>query len=344
MDWLRWSGGMANVALDVLLQKWRTRHLPPLDCLDADVAGRTCIVTGPTSGIGRETAAALTKRNATVVLACRSAERGEKLLASLRAEAQAAGVMSPQLEVQLLDVASQASVRAFAQRWTAARRPLHVLINNAGVFSFSEVRKESPDGAEVHLATNCLGPHLLTLLLLPCLRAAAEAPGASPARVVNVSSRMHRLAAVPRDDPQLRRHYSSVLAYSTSKTAQIALTLELQRRLDSAGANIRCFAADPGEVLTDITRTLPPPLRAMYKALLPRILFTAQQGARSSVHCAGSAEALHQHSGGSPCFSSGCQPVAPAAHAADGQLAQWLWPWAAEQLHLTSAELNVACK
>lgn len=60
---------------------------------------------------------------------------------------------------------------------------------------------------------------------------------------------------------------------------QIALTLELQRRLDAAGANVCCFAADPGEVLTDITRTLPPPLRAMYKALLPHILFTAQQGA-----------------------------------------------------------------
>jgi NAD(P)-dependent dehydrogenase (short-subunit alcohol dehydrogenase family) len=160
--------------------------------------------------------------------------------------------------------------------------------------------------------------------------------------VVNVSSRMHRLATVPRRDPHLRRRFSSVAAYSVSKTAQVrkepvpqwhwtpnrasrpcsaalnsldadigrhgvhpgyprcheashtllsevvigasralqvALTLDLQRRLDAGGANVRCFAADPGEVLTDITRTLPRPLRAMYKALLPWILFTPAQGA-----------------------------------------------------------------
>lgn len=73
-------------------------------------------------------------------------------------------------------------------------------------------------------------------------------------------------------------------------------------------------------------------------------ILLAITGARCSVHCAGSAEALQQHAGGGPYFSSGCQPVAPAAHAADMQLAQWLWPWAAEQLHLTSAELGVTCK
>jgi NAD(P)-dependent dehydrogenase (short-subunit alcohol dehydrogenase family) len=125
-------------------------------------------------------------------------------------------------------------------------------------------REETQDGVELHMATNCLGPHLLTLLLLPCLRAAAQvhdlpppqqyppcstasaakacgsstkafvtltptldpkhraqARGAPPARVVNVSSRMHRLATVPRRDPQLRRRFGSVAAYSVSKTAQV---------------------------------------------------------------------------------------------------------------------------
>lgn len=161
-------------------------------------------------------------------------------------------------QVQLLDVASQASVRAFAKRWTAARRPLHVLVNNAGVFSFggdrlawqvmtmkapaccyikndsigywklmrifsstrcpgqfelclphAEVRKESPDGAEVHLATNCLGPHLLTLLLLPSLRAAAEVRdsanrlrAAPDAMLLRVSTRLHANNTCPTSLPR----------------------------------------------------------------------------------------------------------------------------------------------
>lgn len=284
-----------------------------------NVEGLTCIVTGPTSGIGRQTAFALVRRHAHVVLACRSLERGQQLLIEMKETAIAEGIAVPCIELELLDVSDTLSVRKFAGRWGS--RPLHVLINNAGIFNFGEARRVTSQGAEVHMATNCWGPHLLTLLLLPALKAGAQARSPGPSRVVNVTSRLYRigggslLATAPpgaapqkamsvepqpqQKQPEQRQQqqqvavaipavaHSSLSCYAASKFNQVALTAELGRQLAAEGAPVVCLLADPGEVLTDITRTLPAPLRWLYAKALPAILLTVQQGARSSVYAAG---------------------------------------------------------
>ncbi|EIE26364.1 NAD(P)-binding protein [Coccomyxa subellipsoidea C-169] len=196
------------------------------------------------SGIGRETAATLVRRNAHVVLACRNAERGEKLRKELYEEG-----------VQLLDVASLESVRSFAKSWQQQNRPLHMLVNNAGIFSMGAERSLTEDGFEAHMGTNHLGPFLLTMLLLPNLRQTAKRSNHSlPVRIVNVSSKMHELApSIDTADPHFgeQKAYSSLAAYNRSKLAQILFTAELRRRLPG-DCGVTAAAVHPGEVMTDV--------------------------------------------------------------------------------------------
>ncbi|GLC37596.1 hypothetical protein PLESTM_000625100 [Pleodorina starrii] len=231
---------------DIVFQTWGMRHLPRhIDDLGASAEGLTAIVTGPTSGIGEETAAALVRRGAKVVLACRSRQRGEDLRKALLTAAAAAGKPQPEIEVRILDLASLESVRRFASDWEAERRPLHILINNAGVFTIGAPRAETNDGFELHMGSNHLGHFLLTLSLLPSLRrgaaelaAAAAATtatavnvaangggGASRCRIVTVSSSYHALArkGISVSDPHLVRKgaFNADLAYAQSKLANV---------------------------------------------------------------------------------------------------------------------------
>ena len=124
-----------RIVADVLFQKLFLLRVGPPDAVGGPVAGRTLIVTGPTSGIGTETAAALARRGAHVVLACRDLVRGERLRAQLAAAAPLPGAPPPRVEVMKLDVSSKASVREFAAAWEArGNPPVHCLINNAGIF------------------------------------------------------------------------------------------------------------------------------------------------------------------------------------------------------------------
>ena len=148
----------------------RLRDDRPLPRLD----GRTCLVTGANAGLGYATTRGLAALGASVVMVCRSRERGERALGELAADAGGA------LRLEIADLADLGSVRALARRLLAAGEPLHVLVNNAGVLPSS--RSLSPDGNELTLATNVLGPFLLTNELAPLLRESA------PARIVNVTS------------------------------------------------------------------------------------------------------------------------------------------------------------
>ncbi|KAL4424097.1 hypothetical protein ABPG75_001398 [Micractinium tetrahymenae] len=336
METLRWCSEFVSVGLECCLQKLWMRGLPSLSLIGGPAEGLVVVVTGPTSGIGTETAAALAARGARVILACRSISRGEALKQQLEAEAQGAGQPQPQLEVMQLDLSSMQSVRQFAAAFRARGLPLHVLVNNAGIFTIAAARETTPDGFEAHLGTNHLGHFLLTLLLLPALQQGAQQRG-RPARVVNVSSKLHYMGSLRQHDINLQGQgvYSSLAAYAQSKLAQVLFAGELQRR---GGGQIISVSLHPGEVLTDVVRSLPGPMQKAYRLLLQTILLTPQQGARCSVYCATSPDLEKEKLRGSFYFDSNCAPVAPSREAQDARLAAWLWQWSATAVGLQPAD------
>ena len=208
--------------------RWSLDDLP-------DLTGRTAVVTGVSEGgLGHHTALELARRGARVVLAGRSPEKLDHTEELVRAEAPEA-----RLDHLHVDLASLASVREAAAR-AAALGPLDVLVNNAGVMAPPYTR--TVDGFELQMATNHLGPFLLTGLLLEQLVASADG------RVVTVSSLMHRRARrAPLGDPRVRRgRYLRWPEYAQTKLANLLFTHELQRRLDERDLPVRALAAHPG--------------------------------------------------------------------------------------------------
>jgi NAD(P)-dependent dehydrogenase (short-subunit alcohol dehydrogenase family) len=197
-----------------------------------DLAGRRAVVTGGASGIGVETARALAGAGAEVTLAVRDTAAGERVAAELTGA----------VHVAPLDLADQASVRAFADAWDG---PLHILVNNAGVMASPLGR--TPEGWELQFATNHLGHFALAARLLPALRAAGGA------RVVAVSSTAHLRSPVVFEDIHFeRREYEPWLAYGQSKTADVLFAVEADRRW--SGDGIRVNALNPGGIRTNLQR------------------------------------------------------------------------------------------
>ncbi len=203
---------------------------------------RVCIVTGPTSGIGKETARGLARLGARVTLACRDAARG----AAVRDEI-ARDTGNDHLEVRRIDLADPDSIRAFAVEFLATHARLDVLINNAGVLSFR--RRLTPQGLERHFAVHVLGPFLLTNRLVPLLRASA------PSRVINVGSATHYNGHVDLENLQGERRYGFLRAYSNSKLEILLLSYEFARRLAGTGVTVNCV--HPGAIRTDLYNGLP---------------------------------------------------------------------------------------
>ena len=199
--------------------------------------GRTCLITGATSGIGRATATALAGMGASLVLVARDRARGEETAAQI---AQQTGNRA----VTLLfgDLSSQAAVRRVAAEFLASEQPLHVLINNAGVVNLQ--RSVTVDGIETTFAVNHLAYFLLTNLLLDRLI------GSAPARIVNVSSDAHKFGPLDFDDLENTRRYRAMRVYGQSKLANILFTGELARRL--AGSGVTANSLHPGAVATNI--------------------------------------------------------------------------------------------
>lgn len=202
---------------------------------DWSIAGKTCLVTGATSGIGEAAAVALARAGAELVLVARSPARADATLARIRRAAPQA-----QLDVLYGDLSVQADVRRVAAEYAASGRRLHVLLNNAGLMM--DRRTETADGIETCFAVNHLAPFLLTNLLLDRLRESA------PARVVTVSSVAHRMAG-PFDLGWTQPgRYRPFHAYSASKLCNVLFTRELARRLEGTGVTATCV--HPGNVAT----------------------------------------------------------------------------------------------
>jgi NAD(P)-dependent dehydrogenase (short-subunit alcohol dehydrogenase family) len=236
---------------------------------------RTCLVTGGNSGIGKETARGLARLGYRVVLACRDPERGE---AARREIAETTG--NPAVELMVVDLGHQASIREFARALRDRHRELHVLVNNAGVWSSR--RREGPDGIEQTWAVNVLGYFLLTELLLDRLQESA------PARVVNVASQLAR--DLDLEDVEFRRRsYSGLSAYAQSKQADRMLTWALARRLEGTG--VTANAMHPGGVNTPLFAK-GGGLLAMAASLFAKVSArTPEEGADTVVWLASSPEA-----------------------------------------------------
>ncbi len=235
------------------------------------IEGRRVVITGPTSGIGREIATRLASLGAELVLACRDAGRGEQTAEDISRSTQAANVA-----VMPVDVSSQDSIRQFAREYRDRFSGPDVLINNAGIIRAG--RETSVDGIELTFATNAMGQYLLTLELLHGLKEGASA------RIVNVAS---SYASDPNfDDLQFeQRAYDGMQAYAQSKACDRLLTWALARRLQESGVTANAMA--PGLVMTDLYRDLPSEARMALEEMGAR---TVPEGADTAVWLASSPE------------------------------------------------------
>ncbi|MBA2579192.1 MAG: SDR family NAD(P)-dependent oxidoreductase [Euzebyaceae bacterium] len=215
---------------------WTSADIP-------DQTGRTFVVTGASSGVGRAAALELARHGAHVVMACRDVGKGD-----LAADAICRRHPRASVEVRALDLADLSSVRAFAAAFVEGGRGLDVLVNNAGVMGLP--RSLSADGYERQFATNHLGHFALTGLLLPAL-------SAEGVRVVTVTSSGHRAGRMRFGDLMGERRYRRFGAYFQSKLANLLFTYELQRRLARAGADAIAVACHPGVSSTALGRATP---------------------------------------------------------------------------------------
>lgn len=290
-----------------------------------DLAGKTALVTGASGGLGAETARALASKGAAVTLAVRDVPKGEGVAQAIR---EATG---SEVDVVELELDSLPSVRACAQGWLASHGVLNLLINNAGIMACPLAR--TSQGWESQFATNHLGHFLLTMSLLPALKAGA------PSRIVNLSSGAHRFGGIDFDDIHFNeREYNKFAAYGQSKTANVLFAVELGRRLEGSGVTVN--AVHPGVIMTDLGRHLTPEDLANFPGAtsVEEMKFkTVESGAATSVWAATAAE-LEGRSG---LYLEDCHVAAPATE--DGvQVGYSSWamdPEAAKRLFTLSEEL-----
>ena len=260
------------------MSKWTPQQMPSQQ-------GRLAIVTGANSGIGYQTARYLARAGATVILACRSAAKGEAARARIVAENAAA-----KIEVRALDVADLDSVRRFAAEFLSEGKPLDLLINNAGVMAIPE-RRTTPQGFEMQFGTNHLGHFALTGLLLPALLRQPKS------RVVTVASIAHKGGKLNFDDLNGERGYDPRGAYQQSKLANLVFGLEFDRRLRAHSANTTSVIAHPGVAVTNIiSNGMGTGMKGrVVGALLPLVAQSDDRGSWPLVYAATSSEV---HGGG----------------------------------------------
>jgi len=241
--------------------------------------GKNCLITGSTSGIGKQIAIGLAKLKANVIIVGRDRARCEETLEEIRKNASTSTDMN-QIAYYVADLSSQQSIRSLANEFLASHERLEILVNNAGVFYPS--RRTTIDGIEYTFAVNHLAPFLLTNLLYEKIKSS------KPSRIITTSSVAHRGANINFDDLQFERgHYSSFKAYSQSKLANVLFTNELSRRLKGSGVTANCF--HPGGVRTNLVQSGPWYYRLVWKIISP-FLISPERGADTAIYLASSSE------------------------------------------------------
>jgi NAD(P)-dependent dehydrogenase (short-subunit alcohol dehydrogenase family) len=269
---------------------------------DAQMRGKVCMVTGASSGIGKETAKALARIGATVVMVGKSRERGEVARREILAQ-----VPNASLELMAVDFSSLKAVRELASEFKSRYQRLHVLVNNAGTIPAG--REISADGFEMQFAVNHLAPFLLTNLLLDVIKLGA------PARIVNTSSGIHSRGKIDFDNLQAERGYSLFGAYGRSKLANVLFTYELAQRLKGTGVTANCFT--PGMTKTDLGRHIRGPSGFFFRHMGK----SPEEGARTAIYLASSPEV----EGVTGKYFSSCREVRSSDSSHDESLARRLW-------------------
>uniref|UniRef100_A0A4W3JLC2 Dehydrogenase/reductase (SDR family) member 13a, duplicate 3 n=1 Tax=Callorhinchus milii TaxID=7868 RepID=A0A4W3JLC2_CALMI len=283
---------------------------------DVSLNGRTVIVTGANTGIGKETALDMARRGARVVLACRSKDRAEAARFSRREDKTS----NNQVVFMHLDLASLKSVRAFAETFLKSEPQLHILINNAG---------KTEDGFSMGVGVNHFGHFLLTNLLLERLKQCV------PSRVVVLASETYRMVGL--DFSKLSRtepgHTNGFLDYAHSKLCNVLFARELSNRLE--GTNVTCYSVHPGEHSITLCGHQPAPIPAPRAGPgLSRftLQYTPQGGAQTSIHCAVQ-EGIERFSGR---YFSDCRVREVVAHARDDAVARKLWEFSERMVGLSA--------
>lgn len=278
------------------------------------MAGKVCLITGGTGGIGFVAARELARLGAAVTIVGRDQARGEAAMDAIRAA-------SGRQDIRYLraDLSDQSQIRQLAETVLADTPKLDVLVNNAG--GLFGKRKLSADGLEMTFALNHLSYFLLSHLLLPALEAA------KPARIVNVASAAHKGVALDFDDLQGEEHFNRWLAYKRSKLANVMFTYELARRIDGRGVTVN--ALHPGFVATDI---------GVRHSFVPGILWwigklraiSPEEGAKTSIYLASSPEVA----GSTGLYFSRCRPKPSSDASYDRAASTRLWDVSANLTHL----------
>ncbi|MBN3305001.1 RDH11 dehydrogenase, partial [Amia calva] len=237
---------------------------------DVKLDGKTAIVTGANTGIGKETAKDLARRGAWVILACRDMEKAKVAVNEIIEETGNDRVIPCKM-----DLSDTKSICEFAEQIYNMEEPIHFLINNAGVAMCPYTT--TADGYEMQFGVNHLGHFFLTFLLLDLLKQSA------PSRVINVSSVSHYMGKIQFDDLNSEKDYHPVKAYVQSKLANVLFTRELSRKLRGTGVTV--YAVDPGAVYTEAIRHMKQFIQ-IFITSFNFLIKTPAEGAYTTLYCA----------------------------------------------------------
>ncbi|XP_044001954.1 retinol dehydrogenase 11-like isoform X1 [Aphidius gifuensis] len=290
------------------------------------LVGKTVVITGANTGIGKETARDLYRRGARVILACRDIVKANQAVEDIKIKPPSKPDREQfngepgELVICKLNLASLASVRECAKTINETESNINILINNAGVMMCPFLKTE--DGYEMQLQTNHLGHFLFTLLLLPKIQKS------TPARIINVSSLAHSTLGgdIHFDDINLEKSYSPLKSYGQSKLANILFTKELANRLKAANIEgITTYSLHPGVIATELGRHLDsafiPGARFVWSYIASPFIKTPELGAQTTIHCA-TDEAAGNETG---LYYKECGVTTPSAKARDPERAKKFW-------------------
>ena len=284
-----------------------------------DLSDKTCMVTGATSGIGKAAATGIAARGTSLVLVARNKEKAQSVAAEITGETG-----NKRIDILIADLASLDSIRRLADEFLATKRPLHILLNNAGVVMLR--REETVDGFETTFAVNHLAYFALTNLLRRRIIESA------PARIVNVASGAHAYSggALNFDDLQSENNYSSMKVYAKSKLANILFNRELARRLDGTGVTANCL--HPGFVGSNLAANNGFFAKLLMRALRP-FARSNEGGAETAIHLCTSPEV----DGVSGQYFYDKKPMWPKSYAQSDDDAKRLWEISCELTGLPQA-------
>ncbi len=300
---------LASLPVLISISKWYFNG--PMCTSQTRLDGKVVIVTGANTGIGKETARDLAKRGARVILACRNYNKCNAAVLDIQ---NTTGVRAQHVYGIPLDLSSVKSVHRFVELLNKKENRLDILINNAGCIGNDF--KLTEDGYELVLATNYLGPFLLTHLLMDKLKAS------QPSRVVNVASMAHKWGDINLEDLNRQNDYRYNEAYWQSKLGNILFTRQLAKELTSSG--VSTYAVHPGVINTDFWRNYFlnfPPIRVYMDITSWPFVKDIIHGAQTTIYCAVD-ESVASESGK---YYSDCKEAEPSELAQDDELAQKLW-------------------